>query len=180
MRTAESKWILCYGKPAHGSFLLSLEFRRLPPLLFACRRPNGYFIYSTVQGVSFQPQDVPIGPLDLNLVSASNTVLLMQTGWMQVLEGHSCLTLLEANLKSRAVGHCMSLCNGSFMLTGISFQPQNVPEESLDAGLSGRAWNASQPLLLGKAPHAGQRSRCGRCAGHPLPGSIHSFLCWLQ
>ena len=26
-----------------------------------------YFIYSTVEGVSFQPRDVPIGPVDLRL-----------------------------------------------------------------------------------------------------------------
>eukprot|EP00891_Asterochloris_glomerata_P007084 jgi/Astpho2/7084/e_gw1.00107.237.1_t len=38
---------------------------------FVLRRPNGYFIYSTVQGVSFQPKDVPIGPLDLNLGDGS-------------------------------------------------------------------------------------------------------------
>ncbi len=47
---------------------------------FVLRRPNGYFIYSTVQGVSFQPKDVPIGPLDLKLVSASKVVLLVETG----------------------------------------------------------------------------------------------------
>ena len=57
---------------------------------FVLRRPNGYFIYSTVQGVSFQPKDVPIGPLDLNLASARVNVLLVQTGRVQVLEGNPC------------------------------------------------------------------------------------------
>ena len=36
-----------------------------------CRRSNGYFIYATVEGVSFQPRDVPIGPLEVSLVSTS-------------------------------------------------------------------------------------------------------------
>ena len=35
---------------------------------YVLRRSNGYFIYSTVEGVSFQPRDVPIGPIDLRLV----------------------------------------------------------------------------------------------------------------
>eukprot|EP00899_Mesostigma_viride_P004822 jgi/Mesvir1/14340/Mv09748-RA.1 len=30
---------------------------------FVLRRSNGYFIYSTIDGVSFQPRDVPTGPL---------------------------------------------------------------------------------------------------------------------
>lgn len=37
---------------------------------YVLRRSNGYFIYSTVEGVSFQPRDVPIGPIDLRLVRA--------------------------------------------------------------------------------------------------------------
>ena len=57
---------------------------------FVLRRPNGYFIYSTVQGVSFQPKDLPIGPLDLNLVSAAKNVLLVQTGWAQMLDANPC------------------------------------------------------------------------------------------
>ena len=36
-----------------------------------CRRSNGYFIYATVEGVSFQPRDVPIGPLEVSLVTTS-------------------------------------------------------------------------------------------------------------
>lgn len=35
---------------------------------FVVRRSNGYFIYSTVEGVSFQPRDVPTGPVVLTLV----------------------------------------------------------------------------------------------------------------
>lgn len=34
------------------------------------RRANGYFIYGTVDGVSFQPKDVPVGPVRLQLVRA--------------------------------------------------------------------------------------------------------------
>ncbi|KAK9828646.1 hypothetical protein WJX72_001289 [[Myrmecia] bisecta] len=34
---------------------------------YVLRRSNGYFIYSTVEGVSFQPRDVPIGPIDVKL-----------------------------------------------------------------------------------------------------------------
>ncbi|GFH22504.1 peptidylprolyl isomerase, partial [Haematococcus lacustris] len=30
---------------------------------YVLRRPNGYFIYSTVEGVSFQPRDIPVGPV---------------------------------------------------------------------------------------------------------------------
>lgn len=36
---------------------------------FVLRRSNGYFIYSTVEGASFQPKDVPIGPVVLTLDS---------------------------------------------------------------------------------------------------------------
>lgn len=34
---------------------------------YVLRRANGYFIYSTLEGVSFQPQDVPTGPVRLKL-----------------------------------------------------------------------------------------------------------------
>ena len=37
---------------------------------FVLRRSNGYFIYSTVEGVSFQPRDIPTGPFDFKLVRA--------------------------------------------------------------------------------------------------------------
>lgn len=40
-------------------------------LEYVLRRTNGYFIYSTREGVSFQPKDVPTGPLEMQLVSAS-------------------------------------------------------------------------------------------------------------
>lgn len=30
---------------------------------FVLRRSNGYFIYSTIEGVSFQPRDTPVGPI---------------------------------------------------------------------------------------------------------------------
>jgi len=36
---------------------------------YVLRRGNGYFIYSTVEGVSFQPSDIPTGPVVLTLVS---------------------------------------------------------------------------------------------------------------
>jgi len=35
---------------------------------YVLRRANGYFIYSTVEGVSFQPKDIPIGPVVITLV----------------------------------------------------------------------------------------------------------------
>lgn len=35
---------------------------------FVLRRSNGYFIYGTVEGVSFQPRDVPTGPIILSMV----------------------------------------------------------------------------------------------------------------
>jgi FKBP-type peptidyl-prolyl cis-trans isomerase len=34
---------------------------------YVLRRANGYFIYSTLEGVSFQPQDVPTGPVRLKM-----------------------------------------------------------------------------------------------------------------
>lgn len=34
---------------------------------YVLRRANGYFIYGTVEGVSFQPRDVPVGPVALRL-----------------------------------------------------------------------------------------------------------------
>lgn len=34
---------------------------------YVLRRSNGYFIYSTVEGVSFQPKDLPIGPIVVKL-----------------------------------------------------------------------------------------------------------------
>lgn len=36
-------------------------------IIMPCRA-NGYFIYSTVEGVSFQPRNVPTGPLEVKLV----------------------------------------------------------------------------------------------------------------
>lgn len=35
---------------------------------FVLRRSNGYFIYGTVEGVSFQPRDIPTGPILLSMV----------------------------------------------------------------------------------------------------------------
>ena len=35
---------------------------------YVLRRSNGYFIYGTIEGVSFQPQDVPTGAIALTLV----------------------------------------------------------------------------------------------------------------
>jgi len=34
---------------------------------YVLRRANGYFIYSTVEGVSFQPRDTPVGPVAFQL-----------------------------------------------------------------------------------------------------------------
>jgi hypothetical protein len=34
---------------------------------YVLRRANGYFIYGTVEGVSFQPQDTPVGPVAFRL-----------------------------------------------------------------------------------------------------------------
>jgi FKBP-type peptidyl-prolyl cis-trans isomerase len=36
---------------------------------YVLRRSNGYFIYSTQEGVSFQPRDVPVGPVGFELGS---------------------------------------------------------------------------------------------------------------
>jgi FKBP-type peptidyl-prolyl cis-trans isomerase len=38
---------------------------------FVLRRSNGYFIYGTVEGISFQPQDVPTGAVSLSLTETS-------------------------------------------------------------------------------------------------------------
>ena len=38
---------------------------------YVLRRANGYFIYSTVEGVSFQPRDIPTGPVRWNLSKGS-------------------------------------------------------------------------------------------------------------
>lgn len=47
-----------------------LEARRGDRVLvdYVLRRSNGYFIYATIEGVSFQPKDVPTGPISLILV----------------------------------------------------------------------------------------------------------------
>ena len=44
----------------------------------ARRRPNGYFIYATVEGVSFQPRDVPTEPLQVRLVSFLASMLMLR------------------------------------------------------------------------------------------------------
>ncbi|GFR49598.1 hypothetical protein Agub_g11667 [Astrephomene gubernaculifera] len=49
---------------------------------YVLRRSNGYFIYGTVEGVSFQPLDVPVGPVSARLGSGE----LIQ-GLEQVLQG---------------------------------------------------------------------------------------------
>eukprot|EP00882_Tetradesmus_deserticola_P018313 GHRQ01019672.1.p1 GENE.GHRQ01019672.1~~GHRQ01019672.1.p1 ORF type:complete len:231 (+),score=80.59 GHRQ01019672.1:164-856(+) len=38
---------------------------------YVLRRNNGYFIYSTIEGISFQPRDVPVGPIRLQLGSGN-------------------------------------------------------------------------------------------------------------
>lgn len=37
-------------------------------LNYVLRRSNGYFIYSTVEGIGFQPKDVPAEPFTFTLV----------------------------------------------------------------------------------------------------------------
>ena len=48
------------GRPARTGDRLLIDY--------VLRRANGYFIYSTVEGVSFQPADVPVGPIEVVLV----------------------------------------------------------------------------------------------------------------
>lgn len=36
---------------------------------YVLRRSNGYFIFATVEGVSFQPKDVPVAPVVIRLGS---------------------------------------------------------------------------------------------------------------
>jgi FKBP-type peptidyl-prolyl cis-trans isomerase len=48
---------------------------------YVLRRSNGYFIYATVEGVSFQPRDVPVAPVyykvgDPTLIPGLNEVLV--------------------------------------------------------------------------------------------------------
>ncbi|KAG7668435.1 putative Peptidyl-prolyl cis-trans isomerase FKBP16-1, chloroplastic [Nannochloris sp. 'desiccata'] len=45
---------------------------------FVLRRSNGYFIYGTVEGVSFQPQDVPTGAISLQLDETSTVAGLVE------------------------------------------------------------------------------------------------------
>ena len=45
------------------------------------RRSNGYFVYSTIEGVSFQPRDLPVEPVvcvvgDGNLIEGIDTMLV--------------------------------------------------------------------------------------------------------
>lgn len=44
---------------------------------YVLRRSNGYFIYGTVEGVSFQPRDVPTGPVSFKLGAGE----LIPVGW---------------------------------------------------------------------------------------------------
>ena len=37
---------------------------------YVLRRSNGYFIYSTMEGVSFQPKDIPTGPVAFQIGTA--------------------------------------------------------------------------------------------------------------
>lgn len=51
------------GKPATPGSTVLFDY--------IIRRSNGYFIYSTVEGVSFQPRDVPVGPVAFKLGSGA-------------------------------------------------------------------------------------------------------------
>ena len=44
-------------------------------LNYVLRRANGYFIYSTVEGISFQPRDVPTEPFEFKLVRQGGLIL---------------------------------------------------------------------------------------------------------
>ncbi|GMH40693.1 hypothetical protein BSKO_08597 [Bryopsis sp. KO-2023] len=58
---------------------------------YVCRRQNGYFIYATVEGVSFQPLDTPTGPVRFKLGDES-----LITGVTEILTG------IRAGAKLRA------------------------------------------------------------------------------
>lgn len=49
---------------------------------YVLRRSNGYFIYATIEGVSFQPKDLPTGPISL-VLDDSVTI----PGLVEALEG---------------------------------------------------------------------------------------------
>jgi FKBP-type peptidyl-prolyl cis-trans isomerase len=58
------------GKEAHRGNKVLVDF--------VLRRSNGYFIYGTVEGVSFQPNDVPTGAITLQLDNSSTVAGLVE------------------------------------------------------------------------------------------------------
>jgi FKBP-type peptidyl-prolyl cis-trans isomerase len=52
---------------------------------YVLRRANGYFIYATVEGASFQPKDVPVGPVSFRLGAEGGLI----PGLSEVLAGMS-------------------------------------------------------------------------------------------
>jgi len=67
---------------------------------YVLRRSNGYFIYSTVEGVSFQPSDVPVGPV--SLVVGAPTVAGLSEGLQGMRKGGKRRILVPPSLGYQA------------------------------------------------------------------------------
>uniref|UniRef100_A0A383VMA4 peptidylprolyl isomerase n=1 Tax=Tetradesmus obliquus TaxID=3088 RepID=A0A383VMA4_TETOB len=65
---------------------------------YVLRRNNGYFIYSTIEGVSFQPRDVPIGPIRLQLGSGSEVIEGLQDAIVGMRQGGKRRVLIPPEL----------------------------------------------------------------------------------
>jgi len=65
---------------------------------FVLRRANGYFIYSTVEGVSFQPKDVPVGPVAFTLGQDASWIQGLQEVVGRMHQGSKLRALIPANL----------------------------------------------------------------------------------
>jgi hypothetical protein len=95
---------------------------------FVLRRANGYFIYANVEGVSFQPSDVPTGPF------------LFKVGDPAVLPGvNDCVRGMRAGGKRRALVP-PSAAYGAF--------PGGLPQPPTFATRRQVVNHANEPLLF--------------------------------
>eukprot|EP01023_Acetabularia_acetabulum_P036376 TRINITY_DN34375_c0_g1_i1.p1 TRINITY_DN34375_c0_g1~~TRINITY_DN34375_c0_g1_i1.p1 ORF type:complete len:229 (-),score=29.02 TRINITY_DN34375_c0_g1_i1:127-813(-) len=65
---------------------------------YVLRRANGYFIYGTIEGVSFQPKDVPVGPIAVSLNESSSVIQGLKEALLCMQEGGKIRALIPPNL----------------------------------------------------------------------------------
>jgi len=124
---------------------------------YVLRRANGYFIYSTVEGVSFQPADVPVGPVEVVLVREEE-----ERGGEKVSSSPSFLLLLFLAAHRTSIPLFLSPSSSSSLFSPFKTNHQGTGDlvPGLDSALAGALPGSKRRAFV--PPSAGYTSKLKR------------------